>query len=712
MKTPKTFFILTSIFAALLSSPSFGLNRPSEIVSIEVSSSGGYEYVNIKADSFAPPVQNYDQADHKLVLTFYNSTIPSPLDVSPPPESVISSISTSVINTDPSYVEMVISLKAGIRYDVTNLIGRNQTMIEMKALQAAPVENKPAAVEVPVVTPVATKEAEKPKEKERITVKVEELFAAAPSSLPDLRKGKNLKTIVNGLEFKMRGYPAFSGAVLMVPAIDFFENLGAQTSVISPGMLSVRMGDAKKVEINTAERTIKVNGSKIDLAAAPYSVKKFGREIFYVPLENAAGIVDYKVAWDDRDNVVVVDPILNDVSSRGDDKAYFVDLFFSDFLDKDRIFTSSGGGLITVEAKDVLMSSKLKKTVWIGKGEVLKAVLGEAGARNTRVTLMLKSPRPFRTSYSDEEKEFSLFFSPAIVGIKAVKEKTSTKINISTDAPMTFEASSSPQGIILQFPGMMLSAQGKIDASGGVIVNVNASQASVDPPSVKLSVALLEKAAFKIFVSADKKKLSLVVTQPKKLMAKKPKKNYSALKDKIIVIDPGHGGRDPGTIGFSGTYEKNANLAQSLEIARALESAGATVLLTRDTDRSMHMKDVVRFASDNKADIFIAVHYNSFMSPYVTGTETYYFTPESRMLARVIHRNLVNGIRRRDRGIKRVMYYAIHHSTMPAILVEPGYITNRTEEKLAFSASFQKEVASDILKGVAEYFNMMKRYRR
>lgn len=704
------YFLGFAIAWILLSPPSFGLNRPTEIDSIEVYSSGGYEYVNIKTDNWAPPAVNYDQASQKIILTFYNSRASSPLPVSPSPASVISAIDVSGVVAEPPYVQVVINLKGRIKYDVANMIGKNLTIVEMKQVEESPPEERTVVAKISN----ATKEAEKPKERERVTVKVEEIYSAPQRVLPDLVGEKGFRTIVDGHEFKMGGYPAFSGAVLMVPASDFFENLGAQASILRDGVLSVRIGDEKKIEVDVREKTVKVNGGRIGLAAPPFSEKRLGRTIFYIPLTDAAGIVDYGVSWDGKNRVVVVNPKLVSISSRGDDRTYFIDLSFSDTVDKQRFTVLAGGPRITIEAKDVFMSPDLKDGISIGRGDVEKALVEEVNPGKTKIMLVLRSQRPFRASYSGEEKRFSLCFAPAIISIIASREAGYTKIEVASSGPMTFEASTQERagGISLTFPGMILFAQPKIDAAGGAVAGANASQATIDPPSVKVSVALLEKASIKTFVSADKKKVSLLIVQPKKVIAKAEKKDHSVLKDKVIVIDPGHGGRDPGTIGYSGTYEKNANLAQSLELARALVKAGATVLLTRDSDVSVHMRDVVRFATDNRADIFIAVHYNSFMSPYVRGIETYYYTPESRLLARIVHKNLVRGIKRKNRGIKREMYYAIHHSTMPAILVEPGYITNRTEEKLAFSAPFQKEVASDILKGVAEYFTMLKKYRK
>ncbi|KPJ67964.1 hypothetical protein AMJ44_06985 [candidate division WOR-1 bacterium DG_54_3] len=184
----------------------------------------------------------------------------------------------------------------------------------------------------------------------------------------------------------------------------------------------------------------------------------------------------------------------------------------------------------------------------------------------------------------------------------------------------------------------------------------------------------------------------------------KDKAEKLPLQGKVIVIDPGHGGLDPGAFSRSGIPEKHLTLQTARKMASLLNSAGATVYLTRNQDRTVSIKDIVGFANEVKADIFISIHYNFTNKKEVSGTETYYYNRNSRSLARIMHQTFINGIKRKDRGLRRGMFYTIHHAHMPAILVEPLYISNPEEEKLACSANFQNEIAKDIVRGVEAYF--------
>ena len=182
------------------------------------------------------------------------------------------------------------------------------------------------------------------------------------------------------------------------------------------------------------------------------------------------------------------------------------------------------------------------------------------------------------------------------------------------------------------------------------------------------------------------------------------KSSDRSLAGKIIVLAPGHGGRDPGAISKNGIPEKTLTLSLAHKTAQMLKQMGATVYLTRSGDEMNNLCDVVNFANSSKCDIFISMHYNFINRSDISGTETYYYNPESRPLALHLHQALLGGINRKDRGLRRAMYYAVHHTTMPAVLLEPIYISNDEESNLAGSVDFQNELAESIVRGVKTYF--------
>ena len=177
-----------------------------------------------------------------------------------------------------------------------------------------------------------------------------------------------------------------------------------------------------------------------------------------------------------------------------------------------------------------------------------------------------------------------------------------------------------------------------------------------------------------------------------------------SLKGKKIILDPGHGGEDPGAFTSDGQPEKILTLQTARETARLLREEGAIVYLTRDEDRRSNLQDVAEFANKTGADIFISIHYNSIDNSNISGTETYYYNPISRNFAAIMHEAIVRGIKRKDHGMHRTPFYVVKNTNVPSVLLEPVYISNPEESYLAKAASFQQELAESILKGVKSYF--------
>lgn len=172
----------------------------------------------------------------------------------------------------------------------------------------------------------------------------------------------------------------------------------------------------------------------------------------------------------------------------------------------------------------------------------------------------------------------------------------------------------------------------------------------------------------------------------------------------VVVIDPGHGGRDPGAIGIGGLQEKQVILPISKQIAAILEKEGVKVVMTRDSDYFVDLAPRVSIAERANADVFVSIHANSMglNRPDVNGLETYYFSSGQR-LAQVIHRNIVRRVTIRDRGVRRARFYVLRKSSMPSVLVEVGYMTGREDNPKLRTAAYQTQMAEAIARGILEY---------
>lgn len=233
----------------------------------------------------------------------------------------------------------------------------------------------------------------------------------------------------------------------------------------------------------------------------------------------------------------------------------------------------------------------------------------------------------------------------------------------------------------------------------------------------------------------------------------KPKSIQSSPKKPapLVVIDPGHGGSDPGAIGGKNMYEKTAVLAVAKKLGDRLKSMGYRVKFTRDKDVFINLRKRTKFANDNEADIFISIHANAAPNAQkaakMKGIETFFLSPArsersknaaalenksdieemnffsqqtflnflnrekiiaSNKLGIDIHKQVIKRTstmtKVSDGGVREAPFWVLVGALMPAVLVEIGYITHPVEGKLLFDSKYQNELAKGIADGVAEYF--------
>ncbi|BAF58543.1 N-acetylmuramoyl-L-alanine amidase [Pelotomaculum thermopropionicum SI] len=193
-----------------------------------------------------------------------------------------------------------------------------------------------------------------------------------------------------------------------------------------------------------------------------------------------------------------------------------------------------------------------------------------------------------------------------------------------------------------------------------------------------------------------------------------------ALAGRVIVVDPGHGGYDPGVVGKSGALEKDIALSVGRRLAANLGQAGAMVLMTREADTDLSdpgtvgltakkredLSRRVALANDNKADLYLSIHVNSFTSPRRRGAQTFVQpgSAESKKAARFIQEELARVLEGTGRRINEVDFYVTRNATMPAVIVEIGFITNEEEEKLLQDPAYQSKAAWAVFAGTVKYF--------
>ncbi|MCP6760660.1 MAG: N-acetylmuramoyl-L-alanine amidase [Fischerella sp. CENA71] len=172
----------------------------------------------------------------------------------------------------------------------------------------------------------------------------------------------------------------------------------------------------------------------------------------------------------------------------------------------------------------------------------------------------------------------------------------------------------------------------------------------------------------------------------------------------VVLIDPGHGGKDSGALGIGGAREKDVILPIGKKLGEILQRHGVQVVLTRSSDYFVTLPGRVKMAESVDADVFVSIHANSAGAgrPDVNGLETYYYDT-GLSLARIVHRSILQSVNVRDRGVRKARFYVLRKSSMPSILVETGYMTGRQDMARLKTASYQNQMAEAIARGILQY---------
>jgi len=214
-----------------------------------------------------------------------------------------------------------------------------------------------------------------------------------------------------------------------------------------------------------------------------------------------------------------------------------------------------------------------------------------------------------------------------------------------------------------------------------------------------------------------------------------------------IMLDPGHGGLDPGAVGEGGLLEKDVVLEITRKVKALLEMKGYDVFMTRNKDRFISLQKRARMANRRKVDLFVSIHANAAVNHLAQGTETFYYAPASDPLARALatlenavlklepqgdngttrnssptgekNGRLTNSIHAAravqkkirkvtscpDRGIKAAEFYVLKKTQMPSILVETGFLSHTGERELLASSNYRDRMARAIARGISDYLD-------
>ena len=170
----------------------------------------------------------------------------------------------------------------------------------------------------------------------------------------------------------------------------------------------------------------------------------------------------------------------------------------------------------------------------------------------------------------------------------------------------------------------------------------------------------------------------------------------------VVAIDPGHGGRDPGAVGIGGLQEKQVIFPISQQVAAILREQGVDVVMTRNSDIELDLDPRVQIAERADADLFVSIHANAInlSRPDVNGLETYYYSSAGARFARTVHDVVLRMMGMQDRRVRQARFYVLRRTSMPAILIEVGFVTGAEDIHNLRDPEWRSQMASAIARGI------------
>jgi N-acetylmuramoyl-L-alanine amidase len=286
-------------------------------------------------------------------------------------------------------------------------------------------------------------------------------------------------------------------------------------------------------------------------------------------------------------------------------------------------------------------------------------------------------------------------------------DKTRVVIDLSR-APGTVTAAISADGsLTVDYTGGGIGGVLTQAIDSPEVKTVTARQFAYDPRTVRITFALTRYQTFRVMSLApsEDKGYRIVVDAFRRV------DGPAGDGPPLICVDPGHGGTDTGAIGTTGTKEKDINLSIATFLAQDLRDAGLSVIMTREDDTLPTLQQRTEIANAALANLFVCVHNNAAGDPEANGTETYYwgtpddYSPEGKLLAEAIQRNLLATCGSADRGARThwLNLVVLAQTDMTAALVEVGFLSNAEEEAKLNTPAYQQAAAQGITKGILEY---------
>ena len=509
--------------------------------------------------------------------------------------------------------------------------------------------------------------------------------------IPSFEGVSNVVLSVKGKKSTLTGKAVYKDGQYIVPAEKVLLHFGFAYKVSDTGSLLVKYGD--KQEVDTKVKDYIINKET------------------YIPLQQLAKRLGFGLRWDYRIHTLFVNPIIGNVSfKRTGDGADSVQISSYVEIEPRELVEFTGPDRIILDIPNAVLDVK-EQILNIEDSNIQIIKAAQFDEETVRVVIQVKKKMNYGMAISDDGTKVSIQHSGRIDQVWYQPYSKYNLLTILGEELGKITWKQEENRLEIDIPNTAYKAKGAYYFNDPFLEKIVGSQYSWDPVSSRMSIYFKGVPQLKITQASDRVEIRIdnskgkVVYEKKQVIVPTEKPvSLKLLSGKTIVVEAGHGGSDVGAIGIGGKYEKSFTLDTAHRIKEMLTAYGATVLMPLREDTSMSLAGRTQFANRNNADLFISVHCNAFRNEIIGGTTTYFYGATSLPLAKSIHKQMLSQLGLRDIGVRQARFFVLFHTEMPAVLIEPVFITNTKEYEMLLKPENRDKIAIAVVKGVVAYY--------
>ena len=523
-------------------------------------------------------------------------------------------------------------------------------------------------------------------------------------------KGK-IKVRLNNSLLTLEVDPIITNGRTLVPLRAIFEALGATVDWDGAKQKVCASRASTLVELIIGSLHPTVNGQDWPLEVPAQIVN--GRTL--APLRFVAEAFGSQVTWDENTQTVSINSLINAsnpsqpellpanricLQSSKDSTGLRIMLVATEKLDPE-IKEESGQITIVCKNRQIAGVNLIEEKL---AGQSFKALASNL-AEDTLINVSLPEDQEYKILTEEGGCKLVVFVPNSITKIDQMPYgSVGERLIVSTLCPVTHLEDLQGDSLNIYLKNVKAGSSANYSCSTNLIKQLQIAGSTENPQDVLISIDTNDLGKYSTAITGDNEDLNII------LFNKYAMQNRS----RIVVIDPGHGGTEPGTRGKY-LVERDVNLAVGLKVGEILKQKGIQIEYTRCDDSKMELELRAALANDLNAALFVSIHHNAATTPTPSGTETFFYAPmdepelyiqkdERLRLATLIQNELVSRLGRNNRGVKdSVNYSVLGNTSMPSALAEIAFLTNPDEEQLVMQKDFKDLAAQAIANGILAY---------